>query len=434
VRNKYTTESFIKKSLLIHGDKYLYNKVKYINIKEKIIIVCKIHGEFVQTPDKHLRHGCPNCGKLQSKATNILNHFNNLIDKFNKIHNNLYDYSSFKYSGIKKEAIIICKIHGEFKQTAHKHLIGHGCSKCKGGVKYSLETFIEKAIKKHNNKYNYDFVNYINSKTKVKIVCSKHGPFEQTPNNHLYGKGCKKCKKSKGEVLITEILNISNILFEEQKRFIDCKYVNELVFDFYLPKYNICIEYDGEQHFKKFRFENDETDLQLRILRDKIKEQYCLLKNIKLFRFNYKQNKREIKQIIKTMTTNKTFSMIKPDAVKDGHTGAILKLIEDHGFKIVELKMLNLTKEDACKFYEVHKERPFFNDLTTYMSSGTIVAFVLEKENAVSDYRKLIGATNPAMAEEGTIRKLFAKSIEANAVHGSDSDENAIIESTFFFK
>lgn len=133
------------------------------------------------------------------------------------------------------------------------------------------------------------------------------------------------------------------------------------------------------------------------------------------------------------MTTNRTFSMIKPDAVKDGHAGAILKMIENAGFKIVDLKMTILSAEEAGKFYEVHKERPFYNDLTKYMSSGSIIVFVLEKENAVADFRTLVGATNPENAEPGTIRKMFAKSMEANAVHGSDSDENASIESKFFF-
>lgn len=129
-----------------------------------------------------------------------------------------------------------------------------------------------------------------------------------------------------------------------------------------------------------------------------------------------------------------TFSMIKPDAVSDNNTGAILKMIEEAGFRIVAMKKTQLTKRTAAKFYEVHKERPFYDDLTTYMSSGPIVALVLEKENAVSDFRKLIGATNPAEAEEGTIRQRYAKSIEANAVHGSDADETAEKESEFFFE
>jgi nucleoside-diphosphate kinase len=131
--------------------------------------------------------------------------------------------------------------------------------------------------------------------------------------------------------------------------------------------------------------------------------------------------------------TNRTFTMIKPDAVAEGNIGGITQMIEAAGFRVVAMKMTKLTEERAGQFYEVHKERPFYGDLTRYMSGGHIVAMILEKENAVADFRKLIGATNPAQAEEGTIRKKFAKSIEANAVHGSDSDENAQIEGNFFF-
>lgn len=133
------------------------------------------------------------------------------------------------------------------------------------------------------------------------------------------------------------------------------------------------------------------------------------------------------------MATNRTFTMIKPDAFEAGNTGAILKMIEEAGFKIVAMKATQLTPQLAGKFYEVHKERPFYADLCGYMSSAPIVAVILEKDNAVEDFRTLIGATNPANAADGTIRKIFAKSIEANAVHGSDSDENASIEGAFFF-
>ncbi len=125
--------------------------------------------------------------------------------------------------------------------------------------------------------------------------------------------------------------------------------------------------------------------------------------------------------------------MVKPDAFADGNSGAILSMIEKAGFKLIAVKLTKLTAETAGKFYAVHSERPFYNDLCAYMSSGPIVAVILEKENAVADFRTLIGATNPANAAEGTIRKIFAKSIEANAVHGSDSDENAAIEGAFFF-
>ena len=133
------------------------------------------------------------------------------------------------------------------------------------------------------------------------------------------------------------------------------------------------------------------------------------------------------------MAENRTFTMIKPDAVQDNHIGAIIQMIEEGGFRVVALKKTRLTPERAGKFYEVHQERPFYADLVKYMSSGPIVAMILEKENAVVDFRKLIGATNPAQAEEGTIRKKYAKSMEANAVHGSYSDENARIEGDFFF-
>ena len=131
--------------------------------------------------------------------------------------------------------------------------------------------------------------------------------------------------------------------------------------------------------------------------------------------------------------SNLTFTMIKPDAVKDNYSGAILDQIINAGFEIVAMKLTRLSKEDAGKFYEVHKERPFYDDLCNYMSSGKIIAAVLKKDNAVEDFRKLIGATDPAKAEEGTIRKKYARSIESNAVHGSDSDENALIEASFFF-
>lgn len=130
---------------------------------------------------------------------------------------------------------------------------------------------------------------------------------------------------------------------------------------------------------------------------------------------------------------NRTFTMIKPDAVENGHTGAILEKINSAGFRIVGLKKTQLTVADAQAFYEVHKERPFFDELVAFMTRGPIVAAVLEKENAVSDFRTLIGATNPLEAAEGTIRQLYATSMGENAIHGSDSDENAAIESAFHF-
>jgi len=133
------------------------------------------------------------------------------------------------------------------------------------------------------------------------------------------------------------------------------------------------------------------------------------------------------------MANNTTFTMIKPDAFADGHSGKIIQMIEAAGFKIQAMKLTKLSPAKAGLFYEIHKERPFYGELCAYMSSGPIIAILLKKENAVQDFRKLIGATNPKEAADGTIRKLFAKSLEANAIHGSDSDQNAQIEGNFFF-
>lgn len=148
---------------------------------------------------------------------------------------------------------------------------------------------------------------------------------------------------------------------------------------------------------------------------------------VKMLIFNF------IKQNKYFMATNRTLTMIKPDAVENGYIGGILNQITEAGFKIKAMKLTQLSRRDAEKFYEIHKERPFFNDLVAFMTRGPIVAAILEKENAVADFRKLIGATNPAEAAEGSIRKKYATSIQENAVHGSDSDENAEIESNFHF-
>ena len=142
-------------------------------------------------------------------------------------------------------------------------------------------------------------------------------------------------------------------------------------------------------------------------------------------------NHRKLK--VNKMTTNRTFTMLKPDAVENGYTGAILEKINAAGFRIVALKKTQMTKTDAENFYAVHNERPFFRELVAFMTRGPIIAAILEKENAVEDFRSLIGATNPADAAEGTIRKLYATSLGENAVHGSDSDENAAIEGNFHF-
>jgi nucleoside-diphosphate kinase len=158
-----------------------------------------------------------------------------------------------------------------------------------------------------------------------------------------------------------------------------------------------------------------------------------ILKNDLKIKTNLFDNYVPLRSNLRKMTTNRTFTMLKPDAIENGHMGKIIDLIIHSGFTIKAMKYTQLTKEQAMKFYEVHSERPFYMELVEYMTSGPIVAAILEKDNAVADFRTLIGSTDPADAAEGTIRKSFAESKAKNAVHGSDSDENAQIEGEFHF-
>jgi hypothetical protein len=196
---KKTHEEFIKEAIIIHSDKYDYSKIKYINIKTKIIIICKLHGEFEQTPAEHLSGcGCNICGRIKTtlKQRSSKEEF---ISKAIIIHNSKYDYSKIKYINIKTKIIIICKLHGEFEQTPAEHLSGCGCNIC-GRIKTTLkqrsstEEFISKALIVHNNKYDYSKVNYITAREKIIIICKFHGEFEQIPDSHLRGVACPKCR------------------------------------------------------------------------------------------------------------------------------------------------------------------------------------------------------------------------------------------------
>ncbi len=189
IKNNSNTEQFIERAIKIHGNKYDYSKVDYKKALEKIIIICKIHGEFNQQPNDHLQnHGCMKCsGKYKPNTIEF-------IEKAIKVHGNKYDYSKVIYTKISDEIIIICKIHGEFVQVANNHInLKNGCSKCAGRYIPTTNEFIEKAIKVHGNKYNYNKVHYIDSKTKIIIICPNHGEFIQIPNSHLQGNTCSKC-------------------------------------------------------------------------------------------------------------------------------------------------------------------------------------------------------------------------------------------------
>jgi hypothetical protein len=299
-----TTKDFIQKAKEIHGDKYDYSLVEYIDSKTKLKIICPSHGIFEQKSNQHFNtQGCPKC-TIEKTSKLLRNTIDNVISKFNIIHNNKYDYSLINYKNTNTPIDIICEKHGIFKQTPKTHLNGHGCRKCyneKTSKKLldDKETFISKASKYHGNKYDYSFVQYVNSHTKVKIRCSVHGIFEQLPYVHIQSSGCPICKESKGEKIIRNFLDENKIMYIRQKTFKDCKYKYLLLFDFYLPDYNICIEFDGEQHFKIKDFFGGEKGFKDIQLRDHIKNDYCKNNKIKLIRIKYNDDIKDYFAIIK---------------------------------------------------------------------------------------------------------------------------------------
>lgn len=347
VRTSNYINSFIETSKKVHNNKYNYSKVNYINARTKVCIICPKHGEFWQEPFAHKKGcGCKQCalennsfneknkniflekvkkfdydyskvkyinnttpicvickkhGEFYIKPIRLTNNkkcpkcikeekMHNFIQKANEVHNNKYDYSKVDYVNLKEKVCIICPEHGEFLQKPSNHLRGEGCNICGGKNKLDNEKFIQKANEVHNNKYDYSKVDYKNNKTYINIICPKHGEFIQLPRHHLEGRGCPSCKSSKGEKIIRDWLVKNNISFEEQKQFVDCKYKNNLKFDFYLPNLNICIEFNGEQHYKSIEYFGGASDFLRRVKRDKIKNKYCIDNNIKLCVIKYDDN------------------------------------------------------------------------------------------------------------------------------------------------
>ena len=296
------TKNFIRKALRKHGNRYDYSNVVYVRTDEKVEIICRVEGHesFLQTPHNHLRkQGCLICS---GKRKLTLEEF---IRRAREVHGYKYNYDKVKYLNIHTKVIIICPKHGEFKQIPKDHLNGHGCLKCQHEKlakeqTLTLDEFIKRAKEIHGvEKYDYSEVNYINYQTKVIIICRKHKKpykFSQTPHNHLNGVGCPKCRASKGEITISNFLIKNKIEFEEEKWFKNCRNKFPLPFDFYLPQYNLCIEYDGQQHFIPIDFSFKMTEKQklenfkqLKT-RDKIKTDYCKSNNINLLRIRYDEN------------------------------------------------------------------------------------------------------------------------------------------------
>jgi hypothetical protein len=298
LNTKGTTSSFIEKAKMKHGDRYDYSLVRYNGAKHKVKIICPIHGEFEQQPTNHLYgQGCGKC------SGNIKLDNSSFIEKAKIKHGDKYDYSLVSYLTCNDKVKIICPIHGEFEQRAINHLRGDGCSGCSCNRRLTNESFIERAKMKHGDKYDYSLIKIINNLIKIKIICPIHGEFEQKPNNHINGNGCPKCKESKGEIEIRNFLINNEIKFFSQHRFIDCRNILPLPFDFYLPNQNICIEFNGRQHYVPVIKWGGVNELEKIKYRDKIKMEYCRNNNIPLIIIKYNDN------IIKKLT-----KLINPEA------------------------------------------------------------------------------------------------------------------------
>ena len=302
-KQRLSQDEFIKRANKKHNSFYDYSKTLYKNGRTKVIVNCPIHGEFKILAEQHIdkkRPGlCPKCAQLSTakKQSFDTDYF---INESKKIHGEFYDYSKTKYKRIYGKVIIICPIHGEFKQIARLHMRGNGCLKC-GIIKVSdkkrndTKGFIEKAKEIHGNIYDYSKSRYgKNNEQKIIITCDKHGDFKQTPVKHLSGSGCPKCQK-KHEGRIAEYLMKSNIVYREFS-------LENKRYDFYLPDFNILIERDGQQHYRNSQIQGAKINIQDQQKNDKLKTKIAKKSGYKIARLPYwlthKEEKIEIQNIL----------------------------------------------------------------------------------------------------------------------------------------
>lgn len=277
---------------LRHNNKYRYIEGTFENSHTKTLIVCPLHGEFLQVPRKHVHQGqgCPKCGKVSLWEDRKLS-TSEYIEKVLKVHGNGYTYNLCQYKNSRENVIIICSKHGIFEQNAHLHLLGQGCPKCRylksaqSNIDNVKDLIIDRFRKVHKDLYDYSQIDYRGNKKRVNIICRLHGVFKQTPGNHILGAGCPLCyNKSRGESIINNFLKDRGIVFERQKKFEGCINKRKLPFDFFIPSLNTCIEYDGLFHFKPIFSITSFTETKIN---DEIKNNFCKKANINLIRIPY---------------------------------------------------------------------------------------------------------------------------------------------------
>ena len=272
---------------MIHGNKYDYSLVEYIGSRSKVKIICSEHGIFEQTPHHHLRgSGCPICAlKIKSEKQSMS--LQDFINKSKIIHVDFYSYDNVEYINNKTKLTIVCNKHGDIDIAPSHHFNVFGCSKCSNNYNQTNLEYIKEVSKIHNNFYDYSLVEYINNKSDILIMCPIHGTFSQNPYHHKNGSKCPHCNESKGENMILNFMKENKIKYIRQHKFDECINIRRLPFDFYLPDYNTCIEFDGEQHFKSIKyFGGEECFIKIK-KRDEIKNNYCSTNNIRLIRISY---------------------------------------------------------------------------------------------------------------------------------------------------
>lgn len=290
--NIITLEQYLSKVFLRYGHRYDYSKSIYINALTPMEVICKIHGSFWTKPRDHLQgRGCQKCG-IENRLAKMLITTDVFIKKAKLIHSNRYDYSKTKYISAIKKVIITCKIHGDFLQTPSSHLKGSGCHKCaieltRNKIKLNINDFINQSNIIHLYQYDYSKTVITHSHVKSIITCKIHGDFEQTPSNHLRGQGCPICKSSKGEKILLGIFVKNNIKYIREYKL---PYYNRLRYDFYLPDYNLLIEFHGLQHYvySKLFHKNARNNFYVRKERDRFKKILAKEYGIKIIYFNYK--------------------------------------------------------------------------------------------------------------------------------------------------
>jgi Zn finger protein HypA/HybF involved in hydrogenase expression len=297
---RLTQQEIINEFKKVHGDKYDYSLVNYINDSSKVKIICFEHGEYDQQVAAHKRHkqGCPKCGNIKmGKSQQVGNE--KFIQRIEKIYGiDAFDYSKLDYKGAHKDITLICKKCNSIEtKDAKSFYMGFGCLKCKGSIvgKKLLTTddFIKRAKKIHGFKYDYSNVIYTGISSKVEIICPKHGSFFQQPNVHINMKcNCPECNITKGEEAISIWLNNkkTEYIFQHKVKINNSYHY----YDFYLPNYNIMIEYNGLQHYKPISFFGGKKGFDYLQSRDEIKKQYCINNNIKLIIISYKDNIEEL--------------------------------------------------------------------------------------------------------------------------------------------